>query len=264
MLTEKRPPAVVGYLLKMGIWTAHRNYLESERVLDSILVRNKKLMIRIVGSLIIAINIENIRLLLKQVLENEKSEISFRFVNCNQSTIHLTKATGTNSDLYKKWEVVRISMVMSLMTEGCFHILLGYPPQGYPPQGYPPQAYPPAGYPPPGGYAPAGYPPPGGYPPPAYPPPGGYPPPYSYPTPSAPPYHSGHGPGMGTLLAGGAAAAAAVYGAHQLSHGAHHLGHGGHHGFGHGKFKHGKFKHGKFGKRWKHGGFGKHKFKRWK
>lgn len=69
---------------------------------------------------------------------------------------------------------------------------------------------------------------------------------------------------MGTLLAGGAAAAAAVYGAHQLSHGAHHLGHGGHHGFGHGKFKHGKFKHGKFGKRWKHGGFGKHKFKRWK
>ena len=69
---------------------------------------------------------------------------------------------------------------------------------------------------------------------------------------------------MGTLLAGGAATAAAVYGAHQLSHGSHHLGHGGHHGFGHGKFKHGKFKHGKFGKRWKHGGFGKHKFKRWK
>lgn len=73
---------------------------------------------------------------------------------------------------------------------------------------------------------------------------------------------AGHGPGMGSMLAGGAAAAAAVYGAHHLLHGAHHYGHGaymGHH--------HGKFKHGKFGKRWKHGMFGKHKhmgFKRWK
>lgn len=81
---------------------------------------------------------------------------------------------------------------------------------------------------------------------------------------------TGNGPSTGALLAGGAAAAAALYGAHQLSHGAHHLGHGGYygHGFGHhGKFKHGKFKHGKFGKRWKHGMFGKHKggfFKRWK
>ena len=81
---------------------------------------------------------------------------------------------------------------------------------------------------------------------------------------------TGHGSNTGALLAGGAAAAAAVYGAHQLSHGAHHLGHGGYygHGFGHhGKFKHGKFKHGKFGKRWKHGMYGKHKggfFKRWK
>ncbi|CAA3026185.1 Hypothetical predicted protein [Olea europaea subsp. europaea] len=97
-----------------------------------------------------------------------------------------------------------------------------------------------------------------GYPPPAYPPPGGYPP-SGYPGPS----HSGHGSGMGAILAGGAAAAAAAYGVHHLAHGAYH-----HHGgfFGH----HGKFKHGKFGKRWKHHGmFGKHggklmKFKKWK
>lgn len=68
---------------------------------------------------------------------------------------------------------------------------------------------------------------------------------------------------MGALIAGGAAAAAAAYGAHQLSHGSHHLGHGGFYGHPHGKFKHGKFKHGK------HGMFGKHggkfmKFKKWK
>ncbi|CAL5382362.1 unnamed protein product [Camellia sinensis] len=58
---------------------------------------------------------------------------------------------------------------------------------------------------------------------------------------------------MGTLIAGGAAAA---YGAHHLSHGGHHLSHGSHHlshGHHHGKFKHGKFKHGKFGKHKKHG-----------
>lgn len=55
---------MVGYLLKMGIWIARHDYLESERVLDSIVMRNKKLMIHIVGSLIIALKIENIRLLL--------------------------------------------------------------------------------------------------------------------------------------------------------------------------------------------------------
>ncbi|KAH7858779.1 hypothetical protein Vadar_027925 [Vaccinium darrowii] len=54
----------------------------------------------------------------------------------------------------------------------------------------------------------------------------------------------GHGPGMGALIAGGAAAAATAYGAHQLSHGAHHHGHGVFYGHHHGKFKHGKFKHG--------------------
>lgn len=71
---------------------------------------------------------------------------------------------------------------------------------------------------------------------------------------------SGHGVGMGGVLAGGAAAAAAAYGAHHLTHG--HMGHHGYYGH-HGKFKHGKFKHGKFGKRWKggHGMFGKHKHK---
>lgn len=58
------------------------------------------------------------------------------------------------------------------------------------------------------------------------------------------------------MLAGGAAAAAALYGAHHVSHGHHHYGMFGHHG---------KFKHGKFGKRWKHGHmFGRHKFKKWK
>ncbi|KAF5952625.1 hypothetical protein HYC85_010569 [Camellia sinensis] len=67
---------------------------------------------------------------------------------------------------------------------------------------------------------------------------------------------SGHGhggPSMGTLIAGGAAAA---YGAHHLSHGGHHSSHGSHHlshGHHHGKFKQGKFKHGKFGKHKKHG-----------
>lgn len=73
---------------------------------------------------------------------------------------------------------------------------------------------------------------------------------------------AGHaGPHIGGgMLAGGAAAAVAAYGAHHLMHSRPH-GHFGHHGhYGHhGKFKHGKFKHGKFGK---HGMFGKHK--RWK
>ncbi|KAF5946541.1 hypothetical protein HYC85_016769 [Camellia sinensis] len=130
--------------------------------------------------------------------------------------------------------------------KGLFSHLAGYatgqyPPSygAYPPQGYPPQAYPPAGYPSAGGYPPAGYPfqggyPPAGYPgPSAYPPPGGYPP-AIYPGPSAPPV-SGHGPNMGALIAGGAAAAAAAYGAHKLSHGAHNLTHGGYYGHHHGK-----------------------------
>ncbi|KAK1286160.1 hypothetical protein QJS10_CPB20g00387 [Acorus calamus] len=59
-------------------------------------------------------------------------------------------------------------------------------PQSYPQQGYPPQGYPPHGY------LPSGH----------------------YPSGS----HHGHG-GMGTMLAGGAAAAAAAYGMHHLSHG---------------------------------------------
>ncbi|CAL5330998.1 unnamed protein product [Camellia sinensis] len=65
--------------------------------------------------------------------------------------------------------------------------------------------------------------------------------------------NSGHGgPSMGTLIAGGAAAA---YGAHHLSHGGHHSSHGSHqlsHGHHHGKFKHGKF--GKHKKHEKHHG----------
>ncbi|KAL6322063.1 hypothetical protein AAG906_003463 [Vitis piasezkii] len=146
------------------------------------------------------------------------------------------------------------------------------PPGGYPPSGYPPPGgYPPSGYPPPGGYPPSGYPPPGGYPPAGYPPSGGYPPaPYPPLVDTLhlvilvlPHHHiiqehlSEHldawmsvslmplCPDMklNTLawiqhrsIAGwGAAAAAALYGAHQLSHGAHHLGHGCYygHGFGH-------------------------------
>ncbi|KAE8734609.1 Cysteine-rich and transmembrane domain-containing protein A [Hibiscus syriacus] len=82
----------------------------------------------------------------------------------------------------------------------------GYPPQGYLTQGYPPQGYPPQGYPP-QGYPPQGYPSPfvviivvRGY--------------------------GSHGHGVGGLLAGGAAAVAAVYGAHHMAHEAHHVGHG--------------------------------------
>ncbi|THF97229.1 hypothetical protein TEA_008139 [Camellia sinensis var. sinensis] len=62
------------------------------------------------------------------------------------------------------------------------------------------------------------------------------------------------GPSLGALIAGGAAAAAAAYGAHQLSQGAHNLTHGGFYGR-QGKFKRGK--HGRFGKR---GG----KYRKWK
>ncbi|XVF01853.1 hypothetical protein REPUB_Repub04eG0124900 [Reevesia pubescens] len=153
-----------------------------------------------------------------------------------------------------------------------------YPPHGsYPPQGYPPHGYPPQGY------SPAGYPPPWGYPPPGtihmlnillqedilrllihliadI---------HQLVTLSRPYGYSSHGHGVGGLIAGGAAAAAAVYGAHHMVHGAHHLAHGGYYGHGHGKFKHGKFKHRKFGKRWKHDMFGRHKgkffgYKKWK
>ncbi|XP_028089584.1 uncharacterized protein LOC114289936, partial [Camellia sinensis] len=68
------------------------------------------------------------------------------------------------------------------------------------------------------------------------------------------PIQLGSGPSLGALIAGGAAAAAAAYGAHQLSQGAHNLTHGGFYGR-QGKFKRGK--HGRFGKR---GG----KFRKWK
>lgn len=85
-------------------------------------------------------------------------------------------------------------------------------------------------------------------------------------------YYVGHGSSqhgaMGGMLAGGAVAAAAAYGAHELSkphkiggHGyGEYYGHGSSHGHGYGG--HGKFKHGKHGK-FKHG---KHhgKFKKWK
>ncbi|GJU87767.1 hypothetical protein Tco_1295313 [Tanacetum coccineum] len=79
----------------------------------------------------------------------------------------------------------------------------GYPQHGYPPPGgYPQHGYPFAGY------RPAGY------------PPSGYPGPLAL-------HHSWHGgPGMGTILAGGAATAAAVYGAHHLTHGHGSYGHG--------------------------------------
>ncbi|GKC94558.1 hypothetical protein Tco_1160000, partial [Tanacetum coccineum] len=115
----------------------------------------------------------------------------------------------------------------------------------------------PAGYPLLDGYPQHGYPPPGGYPQHGYPfagyRPAGYPP-SGYPGPLAL-HHSWHGgPGMGTILAGGAATAAAVYGAHHLTYGHDSYGHGdyGHFRGHHDKFKHGKFKHGKFGNRWKH------------
>ncbi|CAH9080750.1 unnamed protein product [Cuscuta epithymum] len=160
----------------------------------------------------------------------------------------------------------------------------GYPPGAYPP---PPGAYPP----PPGAYPPQGF-PQAGYPPNAYPPQGypqaGYPP-NAYPAgPSAPHSTSSghHGPGVGSMLAGGAAAAGLAYAAGHMSHGGgSHFpqqhgavpfgGHGGyasgHGGYGsHGKFKHGKhhgkFKHGKHHGKFKHGKGGKHggMFKKWK
>ncbi|GJR32879.1 NADH-plastoquinone oxidoreductase subunit 2 [Tanacetum coccineum] len=174
--------------------------------------------------------------------------------------------------------------------KGLFGNLAGYAGGHYPPQhggGYPPQgAYPPTGYAPPGGYPPSGYPPAGGaYPPAGYPPSGGgYPPQGGYPPagyPGASHSSGGHGPGMGTMLAGGAAAAAAAYGVHQMTsshgHGGHNASHGAHnmmgpmgyHGGGH--YKHGKHGGGKFkhGKHKKHGKFGKHKgkhsgYKKWK
>ncbi|XP_010275144.1 PREDICTED: glycine-rich protein A3-like [Nelumbo nucifera] len=126
------------------------------------------------------------------------------------------------------------------------------PPVGYPPQGYPSQGYPSAHCYPPQGYPPAGYSASQG---PFFP--------TGYPS-SAFPYYtgSGHGMGMGAMLAGGAAAA---YGAHHLAHGAHHLVHG--HQYESGLYKHhGKFhKHGKYGKPWNNGVYGKYKFmKRWK
>lgn len=72
--------------------------------------------------------------------------------------------------------------------------------------------------------------------------------------------------GMGGMLAGGAAAAAAAYGANHLVHGAgaphgygaYHGSQGYGYGGGHGYGGHGKFKHGKYGKPF--GG----KFKKWK
>lgn len=82
---------------------------------------------------------------------------------------------------------------------------------------------------------------------------------------------AGHHGGMGTMLAGGAVAAAAAYGAHEMtkphgssSHGyGGYYGHGGSHGYGHGYGGHGKFKHGKHGK-FKHGKHHGGKFKKWK
>nr|XP_043622889.1 glycine-rich protein A3-like [Erigeron canadensis] len=124
-------------------------------------------------------------------------------------------------------------------------------------------------YPPPHvGYA-YPYPPPGysshvGYPPNVYPPSIGYQP-VAYHGSSAP-YYSGHGShkhgGVGTFLAGGAAAVTASYGTHHMPHYGYGY-HGHHHHHHHGKFKHYKFKRAKFGKRWKHGGiYGRHKM--WK
>ncbi|PWA40952.1 glycine-rich protein A3 [Artemisia annua] len=130
----------------------------------------------------------------------------------------------------------------------------------YPP--YPPVAYP---YPPPVGYPHGGYSSHGGYPPHAYPSHGAYPP-TAYPASSTHCYsgHGGHKHGVGTFLAGGAAAVAASYGAHHMPHHGYGYGYGYHsHHHHHGKLKHYKFKRAKFGKRWKHGGFyGRHKM--WK
>ncbi|XP_054825127.1 glycine-rich protein A3-like isoform X1 [Prosopis cineraria] len=178
--------------------------------------------------------------------------------------LYASKMGGGNDDERDKGLLSNIAQGLAHGVHGAHGH--GYPPGAYPP---PPGAYPPppgAYPPPPGAYPPPphGYPPHGGYPPAGYPP-AGYPP-AGYPGPSAPVHgygqsHHHGGPGMGALLAGGAALAGAAYGAHHLSHGhGHgHYGYGGH--MGHGKFKHGKFgKHGKF----KHGMFGGKHFKKWK
>ena len=47
---------------------------------------------------------------LKQPLKNEKSEITLGFVNCNQSTIHSTKATGSALSLSLLFYVSQISI----------------------------------------------------------------------------------------------------------------------------------------------------------
>ena len=56
------------------------------------------------------LNLTKIKNKNKNLLKNEKSEITLRFVNCNQSTIHSTKATGSALSLSFLFYVSQISI----------------------------------------------------------------------------------------------------------------------------------------------------------
>ena len=58
------------------------------------------------------LNLTKIKNKNKNLLKNEKSEITLRFVNCNQSTIHSTKATGSALSLSFLFYVSQISILL--------------------------------------------------------------------------------------------------------------------------------------------------------
>ena len=67
------------------------------------------------------LNLTKIKNKNKNLLKNEKSEITLRFVNCNQSTIHSTKATGSALSLSFLFYVSQISIPLL-----CLLLLLLY------------------------------------------------------------------------------------------------------------------------------------------
>ena len=83
--------------------------------------KNKKKVITIKGNvkkvLVVQLkqllNLTKIKNKNKNLLKNEKSEITLRFVNCNQSTIHSTKATGSALSLSFLFYVSQISIPLS-------------------------------------------------------------------------------------------------------------------------------------------------------
>ena len=67
------------------------------------------------------LNLTKIKNKNKNLLKNEKSEITLRFVNCNQRTIHSTKATGSALSLSFLFYVSQISIPLL-----CLLLLLLY------------------------------------------------------------------------------------------------------------------------------------------